>query len=210
MNIGDPGTVLYISHPQVTVDATVAVPDWGLSDVGALRVAELAQRFARLQMAGKAAVISSAERKAVETAAPLAAALGAAVDQRRGLHENDRTSTGYLPVAAFEEQADAFFASPLQSVRGWERAVDAQDRILREICALEADYPDSALIICGHGAVGTLLFCALAGVEIDRRWDQPAGGGNWFAFDRYSRKPFDHWAPIETLFADGATGCGKQ
>ncbi|MFS4582070.1 histidine phosphatase family protein [Phaeobacter sp. C3_T13_0] len=198
----DPSVVLYITHPQVVVDASIAVPDWSLSPIGEDRVAELARRVATLQSSCKAAVITSAERKAVETATPLATALGVDVEQRPSMHENDRSSTGFLPPAAFEAQADAFFASPSQSVLGWERAVDAQNRILGEVLAAEQEYPDHALILCGHGAVGSLLYCALAEVAIDRRWDQPAGGGgNWFAYDRQSRRVLGHWSPIECLFS---------
>ncbi|MFV1493845.1 histidine phosphatase family protein [Phaeobacter sp. JH18-32] len=206
----DPATVIYITHPQVEIDAAVAPPDWGLSAIGSARVAHLAQRLTILKPTGKAAVIASAERKAVETAAPLAAALGALVSCRPDTHENDRSSTGYLLPDAFEAQADAFFAKPSQSVRGWERAIDAQARIQREVQAVEQDYPDSALVFCGHGAVGTLLYCALRGVAIDRRWDQSAGGGNWFAYDRHSRQVLGHWAPIETLFAGQRAGCEKR
>jgi broad specificity phosphatase PhoE len=40
-----------------------------------------------------------------------------------------------------------------------------------------------AAAIVSHGAVGTLLYCHLAGKMIDRRWDQPpGGGGNYFRF----------------------------
>jgi broad specificity phosphatase PhoE len=47
--------------------------------------------------------------------------------------------------------------------------------------------PDIAIV--GHGGTGTLLYCHLAALPIDRRYDQPATyGGNWFAFDRASRK----------------------
>lgn len=36
--------------------------------------------------------------------------------------ENDRSSTGFLPPEEFEVVADAFFAQPGVSVRGWETA----------------------------------------------------------------------------------------
>ena len=40
----------------------------------------------------------------------------------------------------------------------------------------------------GHGGTETLLYCHLAGVPINRQYDQPpANGGNWFGFDRATR-----------------------
>ncbi|AHD10858.1 histidine phosphatase family protein [Phaeobacter gallaeciensis] len=205
-----PQTAIYVTHPQVIVDTQVQVTEWQLSVLGAERVDQLAKRVAALSSTCPVAVVCSGERKAIETAKPLANALGVDLEQRHHTHENDRSSTGFLPPDAFERQADAFFANPARSVRGWETAQNAQARILREMVAAEADHEGCALIICGHGAVGTLLYCALAGQKIDRRWDQPPGGGNWFAYDRRSHSPLSHWAPIETLFVDQNQSREKQ
>lgn len=186
---------VYVTHPEVVIDPNVAVPDWGLSPIGAARVAALADRMP----AGQIALISSAERKALETAWPLAASAGCAVDVRPAMHENDRSATGFLPGPEFEVTANAFFANPENSVRGWERARDAQARIVREVERAVNHHAEKSLIFTGHGGVGTLLYCALSGVEIDRKWDQ-TGGGHWFAFDPDTGKALSHWAPIEELF----------
>jgi Histidine phosphatase superfamily (branch 1) len=72
----------------------VPVPRWGLSDIGRARVEALA---AVGTLAGTTAIISSGETKAIETAEFLARALGVAVEIREAMHENDRSSTGFLP-----------------------------------------------------------------------------------------------------------------
>ena len=199
-------TIRYLSHPQVTVDPDADVRRWSLNAEGRARVARLAARPGRLQ--GTALVVSSDEAKAVETAAPLADALGARHLIRPGTHENDRSATGPLPRAEFEATADRFFAAPDVSVRGWETARDAQARIVREVEAVLRDAPGGAtggdVLIVGHGGVGTLLWCALSRVAIDRRHDQGhdpglQGGGNWFAFDTISGPPHGGWQPMETL-----------
>ena len=116
------------------------------------------------------------------------------------LHENDRSSTGFLPPEEFERVADAFFARPDDCVRGWERAVDAQARIVQAIEAeLARDSGDRDVIIAGHGAVGTLLMTHLLGQSISRALDQPAGGGNVFAFDRDSRRVIHRWKQLEEM-----------
>ncbi|NKX73881.1 histidine phosphatase family protein [Rhodobacteraceae bacterium R_SAG3] len=187
--------VLYLTHPEVGIDPAVAVPDWGLSAHGAARVADLAKRGAWNGWH----VVTSAERKALETAWPLAAAAGSAVEVRPDMHENDRSATGFLPGAEFETMADAFFADPEASVRGWERAVDAQARIMRAVQAVLAAQRGRDVIFCGHGAVGTLLYCALAGEAISRRWDQ-TGGGHYFSFDSEHMTPKAHWQALEALW----------
>jgi broad specificity phosphatase PhoE len=184
----------YVTHPQVRIDPAVPVPDWGLSDVGRAR----AQAAARCGWArGLTALVASAERKAVETAEILAAPRGLGVEIRPLTHENDRSATGFLPPPEFEAVANEFFARPLESARGWERAADAQARIRAEVDAALADWTGGDVAFVGHGGVGTLLWCALAGVAIDRRHDQLAGGGCVFSFDIATRRVHGGWRRFE-------------
>ncbi|WP_299731805.1 histidine phosphatase family protein [uncultured Tateyamaria sp.] len=190
----------YLSHPQVRIDPAVPVPDWGLNEIGAARVAALADAIAHSALAGVTSVFTSPERKARETAAPLAQALDCACTVIENSHENDRSATGYLPGPTFEAMADAFFGQPDVSTRGWERAVDAQARITA--CMHEAlnTAPQGDVLMVGHGAVGTLLYCHLAGQKISRRHDQgPGGGGNVIRFDRKTLIPEGGWAAMESL-----------
>jgi broad specificity phosphatase PhoE len=85
--------------------------------------------------------------------------------------ENDRSATGFLPPSEFEATADRFFAEPDWSVRGWETARAAQARIVAAVRTALLDISGDALFV-EHGGVGTLLYCALRRVEIDRRYDQ--------------------------------------
>ena len=152
-------------------------------------------------------IFASSERKAREGAQILADGLGlsgySVIDD---LGENDRSATGYLPKREFEALVDAFFAQPQTSIRGWEPAADAQARIVRAVERIVSQASgNSDLAIVGHGGTGTLLYCCLAGLPIDRRYDQPAtNGGNWFAFDRASRKLLHNgWRSIDAA----AQGC---
>lgn len=187
----------YLTHPEVTIDPNIPVPEWGLSDVGRARVTAL---IASNALAGTSHVVSSAERKAVETAAPIASELGASLDVREQMHENDRTATGYLPEMEFEATADAFFAEPYRSVRGWETAADAQARIVHEVESVLKDHEAGDILFVGHGGVGTLLYCHLSGNPISRKLDQFNSGGSLFTFEVRSQKALTHWSPLEELF----------
>lgn len=197
--------VLYLSHPQVRVEPAVPVPRWGLSDLGRARMAAVARRpwLRRVER-----IVSSEEAKAVEAAGIVADALELAVEVGADLHENDRSATGFLPPDTFEPVADAFFARPDESVRGWERAADAQARIVGAVRRVLAGDARTTLFV-GHGGVGTLLRCAVAGLAIGREHDQgrcgaDPGGGNVHAF---LREPFSTgpgvalygWTPMEEL-----------
>lgn len=192
--------IRYLTHPQVEIDPTKRVENWSLNALGAERVARLAESGA---LRGTSRIISSAEVKALETAQPLADALGVPVETRPKIHENDRSATGVLPPAEFEQVADQFFAHPSSSIRGWERAVDAQARILSEVDDALRGHDIGNVLFVGHGGVGTLLYCALAGLEISRKHDQgTGGGGNWFAFDLNARRPLSPWRPMEAWGTD--------
>ena len=186
---------LYITHPQVRIDPDVPVPKWGLSDIGRARTEEAAQADWARQLRR---IISSDEVKAIETAEILAASAGAPVEILHGAHENDRSATGFLPPPQFEEAADWFFAHPEESFKGWERAVDAQARIVSLVTSVLEDHdPGLPIAFVGHGGVGTLLKCHLGGSPISRSRDQPGGGGNLFCFSLADRSISCDWTPFE-------------
>lgn len=198
-----PRVIRYLTHPQVLIDPTKDVREWSLNAVGRARVRALARSGA---LHGTTVVFSSAETKAIETATPLAAAAGCALSIRGGMHENDRSATGFLPAEEFEAVADAFFAQPDQSVRGWETAKAAQARIVGEVRACLAHTPEGDILFVGHGAVGTLLYCHLADLPISRDHDQGAGGGGcFFEFDDEQGGPEAGWRPMEALAEQGRT-----
>jgi broad specificity phosphatase PhoE len=188
--------IRYLTHPQVKIEPAVPVPSWGLSDVGRARTQALVNAG---WLSGTTQVISSGERKALETAAIIAGKLNVTVEVRDAMHENDRSTTGFLAPHEFETVADQFFAHPLVSVRGWERAVDAQLRIVREVELVLARNRSGDVLFVGHGAVGTLLFCHYSGFAIDRAYDQPAGGGYCFALAKDGRRVLHSWRRMEDL-----------
>jgi broad specificity phosphatase PhoE len=189
--------VRYLTHPQVKIDPAAPVPSWGLNEVGKARVDALANRG---KLSGTTQIISSGEQKAVETAEIIAAKLRVGVEVREAMHENDRSATGFLVPDEFEAVADQFFAQPFISARGWERAVDAQQRIVAEVeHVLARDRPGDILLFVGHGAVGTLLLCHYSGLPIDRTYDQPAGGGHYFAFVKKGREVLHQWRRLEDM-----------
>lgn len=192
---------LYITHPQVKIDADVPVPEWGLSDRGA----ERAREASRLPWARSLRhIVSSAENKAIETARILAETSGATIEIVEAMHENDRSATGFLPPPEFEKAADWFFANPEDSFHGWERAIDAQARIVGAVkTVLDRHGPQQPIAFVGHGGVGTLLKCQIEGLGISRSKDQPAGGGNLFRFSiaefsLAAASPACDWTAMET------------
>lgn len=187
---------LYITHPQVRIDPDVPVPRWGLSDIGRER-AMVTGALPWVKRLGR--IVSSDETKAIETAEILASAAGITIEIDERGHENDRSATGFLPPPEFEKAADWFFAHPEESFHSWERAVDAQARIVSVVARVLADHdPTVPIAFVGHGGVGTLLRCHLGGMPIARSHDQTGGGGgNLYAFGLSDRKLLTGWVPME-------------
>lgn len=190
-------TVYFVTHPDVLIDPTVPVPEWPLSPRGRER---MTRALALPWIRGVRAVWCSTERKARDGAEILAAHLGMPIEELAELGENDRTATGYLSRAEFEAVADLFFSHPNESVRGWERALDAQRRIVAaidEVLTASTDCGGDVAVVA-HGGVGTLLLCHLRGDPIGRQYDQPPNnGGNYFAFDAATRRVQHAWRPID-------------
>ena len=191
-----PRRARYLSHSEVVVDPALDVREWTLSETGRARVRRLVGSDV---FAGTRRVVTSAERKAVETAAPMAEAIGCDLEVRAAMHENDRSATGYLPPPEFEATADAFFARPAESIRGWERAIDAQRRIVAEVEDVLEQQGQGDVLFVGHGGVGTLCLCHYLGEPIGRSRDQPAGGASLFTLDIGARRILHVWRRLETF-----------
>ena len=164
----------YISHPEVIVKPEVPVHEWGLSGAGRARAAAVARTFGR----DIRHIVASPEVKALDTAEVISDALGIEIDVDPALAEMDRRSTGFLPLAEFEETVGAFFARPTESVRGWERATDARARTVEAV----RRHPLDGTAFVAHGGVGSLLLADLLGVPIERAPQQP-GLGSIFAIE---------------------------
>jgi len=187
----------FITHPNVVISKDVPVTQWPLFALGRARMLKGLQQpwITRIT-----SIFCSTERKSVDRALILAEHLSLPFVEIEKLGENDRSSSGFLPPDEFELVADEFFAKPEISIRGWERAIDAQRRI---VAALEQlfgkDDSRGHIAIISHGAVGTLLYCALTGKKIDRQWDQPPnGGGNYFQFSLAPKMAHSAWLPIDS------------
>jgi broad specificity phosphatase PhoE len=190
-------TAYFITHPDVVINPAIPVARWPLSRRGRMRMLRMLENP---WVSGVSAIYCSTEQKAIDGAAIISEALGIPYTTIPELGENDRSATGYLSEPEFNAVVDEFFRRPEESVRGWERAVDAQQRIIAGTKAvLEAMPVDGNVAIVAHGGTGTLLLCHLAGVPISRDCDQPrTNGGNYFAFDLMTFRLLHGWRSIDT------------
>jgi broad specificity phosphatase PhoE len=191
--------IYYISHPEVDIDLSIPIPQWDLSELGRQRLeAMLRQPWLK----SIEAIYCSNEQKAKSAARRIAAHLGLQEQVVEALGEIDRSSTGYLPRHELEPVVATLYAQPEQSVRGWERAVDAQQRTIRALEQIIAELPENTIItVVGHGGVGTLLLNFIKGTPITRT-DAPPGQGYYYAFAWETRQLLHGWRPIDQIALD--------
>jgi probable phosphoglycerate mutase len=161
------------AEPVRTPAGSVEGPaDPGLTPLGAAQSQRLARWLAREPID---AVLSSPMRRAKETAAPLAAALGLDVEIVGGLIEYDSTSDDYIPMEELQAAGDPRW---LAMVEGrWEDFGAApasvfKDNVARTVDEIIERFPGQRVVAVCHGGV---VNCALASIlEIDRYlWFEP-------------------------------------
>jgi broad specificity phosphatase PhoE len=188
--------IYFITHPEVAIDPTIPMTEWDLSVIGRQRLEAL---VAQPWMTTIDALFASTERKARTTAEWIASLRRLSVTYLADLGEKDRSATGFLEPSAYRQLRDAFFAHPARSIQGWERAVDAQARVLQAIEHAVAQTPPNANVaVISHGGVGTLVLNHVQQVQI-RKDDLPPGQGYYFVFAKDSGKLLQHWKPIDAI-----------
>lgn len=158
-------TIMFlIRHAHVQLDLDVPSSDWRLSEEGI----RLANQLASLPLFQNiAAVYTSPEPKAVATGQPLATRWDVPLLKYHGLSELKRGKNNIAGREAYEYAVRAAFASPDTSVGGWERAVDAQQRMVATVEQLAAHHVEPFAVV-SHGLVLSLLIAHFIGnVTVD-------------------------------------------
>jgi broad specificity phosphatase PhoE len=159
--------LLLIRHAQPAIEPGLPAHQWRLSDEGRRQSARLAGRLAGY---APGLIVSSQEPKAIETAAILAEALGAAHLTQADLGEHRRQRVSYQSPEAFLETLALFFARPDDLVFGEETARQAGDRFARGVQTALQACPQGCLAIAAHGTVISLFAAAASRTDPFPLW----------------------------------------
>lgn len=157
--------VLLVRHAHSVVDLSREASEWRLSSAGIAAAAELAAVVAAHR---PDVVVSSPERKAVQTARPIAERLGVKLlfDDRLREHR----PTGFLPPADFQLAVQTLFQRPDEEVFG-ESANTAAARVR---AAIERHGNAAAFVSHGRALSAFLALCTgCSGWEIWRDLRMP-------------------------------------
>ena len=146
--------LILVRHAAPSMDACVAPNQWPLSEAGRASAHALARALAPYW---PAALVSSREAKAAETAALLARELGTRFTTAPGLQEHARASLGWVSDMEFHAGMAALFARPAEVAFGDESADQAHERFRAAVNGVLELFPDQNVAVVTHGAVMTLF-----------------------------------------------------
>ncbi len=150
-------SLILIRHSRVSFDSALPWHEWPLSREGRDEVSRLVSVVRQL---APRYIVSSTERKAIETAELLAPELGLRVECDNRLRENDRTGVPVLRPDELESVLRGFFARPNDVVMGRESADHALHRFSAGVDAAIAACSEGSVAVVSHGTVISLFAAA--------------------------------------------------
>ena len=160
---------ILVRHAQPEIDPERSAADWALSESGRLAARELA--FAIVSLA-PGVVVTSPERKAVETGAEIAAVLDLGLTIDDDLREQGLTSLPFLSNTEFREAVERHFRESERVVLGNESSAAAGQRLERALSQLErsAAGVHGMPVIVTHGRVLASFLARLTGDDAITIW----------------------------------------
>lgn len=160
--------VILVRHSEPLVDATLPAPAWPLSAKGAADAATLANA---LRPYTPGLVVTSSERKAIETGRIMARLLGIDRVTDEDLIEQGLGTAPFFPDrAAFLAHVRDHFRRPNEPVLGAEPAIVAADRFANAVERhTRADAPPPILV--SHGRVMASYLARLTGQDPWVMWE---------------------------------------
>jgi len=152
-------------HALPVVDAAIPSAQWSLSAEGRAKSAQFGELLAAYK---PDRVVTSAEPKAAETGAIMAAGWGLSATSRPGLHEHDRSNEGF--VEDFAVRVREFFVRSEDRVFGTESAAQVTRRFARAVDGILAEEEGLCMVCVAHGTVISLFAQERSGIDAFTLW----------------------------------------
>jgi len=153
-------TFYIIRHAETEVNNDLPVSKWTLNIKGVIQSEKLAsdKTFKKVNV-----LIASDEKKAIQTAKPIAKRLGLTIDKVKAFRELNRDKSGFLEPKTWNFCVKYAMKNPDKSKSDWELASNALQRFSDKIDELDLAYNKRKIIIVTHGIVANLYFAQLKG-----------------------------------------------
>lgn len=156
-------SLILVRHAAPRIVESDAPRHWSLSEEGRGAAANLA---ARLRVFAPAAIVTSPEAKADETARIIGEVLGLYARLDDGFVEHRRPGLGFVDPATFQSSVRSIFERPSERLFDGESADEAYARFEGAI----ARHPARPLVVATHGTVLSIYVGRRAGVDVFELW----------------------------------------
>ena len=146
--------LILIKHAKPVITDQLPTHEWALSEEGRRACVPLADAVRPHQ---PAAIVTSAEPKAHETARLVGEALGISVETHADLREHDRNNVPMMPPREFLSLMALFFKQRRRLVLGQETADAVGTRFANAIDAICQSRAEGNIAIVTHGTVLALF-----------------------------------------------------
>ncbi|MFO7837452.1 MAG: histidine phosphatase family protein [Candidatus Thorarchaeota archaeon] len=172
--------LLFLRHSESELDFSIPASQWGLSRRGRRQAKELALSgsFDDVEY-----VITSEEKKALQTATPIAERNSLTIYEMSEFNELNRDVATPVTIAEYEAAVKRALEHPHQNIHGWERASKALKRFTRGVHITKSGDGERILVV-SHGIVLTLYFGLLTN-EMDN------------LYKRWKKLGFDDWGIVK-------------
>ena len=161
--------IIFLRHAKTKVDNTLPIADWFLTDDGVEHAKEVSgdSVFNDVDL-----MFASTERKAVDTAKPIAERLNKEIIQVENLGEIKRPNAEKITLEEYKRLKSVVFSNFDKSEGGWETANRALSRFSEAVEDIDKKYENKVILIVAHGTVMSLYFAKIQGKmnELFSRW----------------------------------------
>ena len=164
-------TLIFLRHAKTSVDKSIPIEDWTLTDEGFKHSKETAETgdFDKVDL-----IFTSSERKSVETAKPIAERIKKEIVQLSELGEIKRPNSEKITLEEYKELKRKIFEDFDYSEQGWETVNQALNRFSDAVEEIDTKYENKTILIVAHGTVMSLFFAKLQNKldELLSRWNK--------------------------------------
>ncbi len=172
----------FLRHALTIIDQDSPVVKWEIAKSGKEKMSKIASSgiFDDIDI-----IISSKEKKAIQTAAFVAERLGKKIDTYSDFNELGREG-GYIEgKGEYEKQVRLILVEGCSEIKEWETAKSALNRIMKATDLIDNQHSNRKILVVSHGIILSLYF----GYILNLRKEE--------YFDRWKRMEFCGWGIIK-------------
>jgi broad specificity phosphatase PhoE len=163
-------SIFFLRHAITIIDEDTPVEKWEIAKKGKEKMSKIVGSgiFDEIDI-----VVSSKEKKAIQTATFVAERLGKEIITYSDYNELRREGGYITSKSEYEKQVRLIFEEGSSEIKEWEIARNALDRIIKVTDLIDNQYSNMKILVVSHGIILSLYFGHLLNVNKDeyfKRW----------------------------------------